>query len=101
MLFLAHPIIDITMEAARERRGWRQREAEQHLDLQLSGMSRLTGIDFSKFDLDQPLPADLTTNGHQSSLAKWIGKTPRSMPAELQPARAASTSPAPPTTSPA
>ena len=42
-------------------------------------MSRLTGIDFSKFDLDQPLPADLTTNGHQSALAKWIGKTPRSI----------------------
>jgi long-chain alkane monooxygenase len=41
-------------------------------------MSRLTGIDFSKFDLDAPLPP-LTTNGHQSSLAKWIGKTPRSI----------------------
>ena len=46
--------------------------------MQLSGMSRLTDIDFSKFDLDEPLP-ELTTNGHQSSLAKWIGKTPRSI----------------------
>ena len=54
-------------------------EAEKHLDLHLSGMSRLTGIDFSKFDLDEPLPTHLTTNGHQSSLAKWIGKTPRSI----------------------
>ena len=44
----------------------------------LSGMSRFTGIDFSKFDLDQPLP-ELSTNGHQSALAKWIGKTPRSI----------------------
>ncbi|MEA2813354.1 MAG: hypothetical protein QOI93_1051, partial [Rhodospirillaceae bacterium] len=43
------------------------------------GMSRLTGIDFSKFDLDRPLPSTLTTNGHQSALAKWIGKTPRSI----------------------
>ena len=42
-------------------------------------MSRLTGIDFAKYDLDQPLPSDLTTNGHQSALAKWIGKTPRSI----------------------
>ena len=57
-------------------------------------MSRLTGIDFSKFDLDEPLPTDLTTNGHQSSLAKWIGKTPRSIAAAATPARAASTSPA-------
>jgi len=79
VLFLAYPIIDGTMEAARERRRLEQEEFGRHLDLQLSGMSRLTNIDFSKFDLDEPLPASLTTNGHQSSLAKWIGKTPRSL----------------------
>jgi alkanesulfonate monooxygenase SsuD/methylene tetrahydromethanopterin reductase-like flavin-dependent oxidoreductase (luciferase family) len=67
------------MEAAHERRRLEQEEAGRHLDLQLSGMSRLTNIDFSKFDLDEPLPASLTTNGHQSTLAKWIGKTPRSL----------------------
>ena len=78
VLFLAHPIVDVTMEAARERARLEQAEAEKHIDLHLSGMSRLTGIDFSKFDLDTPLP-ELTTNGHQSSLAKWIGKTPRSI----------------------
>ena len=78
VLFLAQPIIDVSMEAARERVRMKEVESEQHIDLQLSGMSRLTGIDFSKFDLDAPLP-ELTTNGHQSSLAKWIGKTPRSI----------------------
>jgi long-chain alkane monooxygenase len=78
VLFLAQPIIDVSMEAARERLRMKEAEAEQHIDLHLSGMSRLTGIDFSKFDLDEPLP-ELTTNGHQSSLAKWIGKTPRSI----------------------
>jgi long-chain alkane monooxygenase len=79
VLFLAHPIIDVSMEGARERQRLEQVEAEKHLDLHLSGMSRLTGIDFAKYDLDQPLPSDLTTNGHQSALAKWIGKTPRSI----------------------
>ena len=78
VLFLAYPIVDTTMEAARERRLLERQAAEAHMDMQLSGMSRLTGIDFSKFDLDKPLP-ELTTNGHQSSLAKWIGKTPRSI----------------------
>ena len=78
VLFLAYPIVDTTMEAARERRQLERQAAEEHMDMQLSGMSRLTGIDFSKFDLDTPLP-ELTTNGHQSSLAKWIGKTPRSI----------------------
>ena len=78
VLFLAQPVIDISMEAARERVRMNEVEMDQHIDLHLSGMSRLTGIDFSKFDLDAPLP-ELTTNGHQSSLAKWIGKTPRSI----------------------
>ena len=78
----------------------RQEDADRHLDLQLSSMSRLTDIDFSQFDLDQPMP-ELTTNGHQSSLAKWIGKTPRSLAQRQSSQGRASTSPARPTTSPA
>jgi FMN-dependent oxidoreductase (nitrilotriacetate monooxygenase family) len=78
VLFLVYPIVDTSMEAARERNRLQVEESGRHLDMQLSGMSRLTGIDFSKFPLDEPLP-ELTTNGHQSSLAKWIGKTPRSL----------------------
>ncbi len=78
VLFLVYPLIDTTMAAARERRRLEVEESGRHLDLHLSGMSRLTNIDFSRFPLDEPLP-DLTTNGHQSSLAKWIGKTPRSL----------------------
>src|SRR6185503_16902628 len=79
VLFLAHPIVDLTMEAARERQRQEQAAAEEHIDMQLSSMSRLTGIDFAQFDLDAPLPETLTTNGHQSALAKWIGKTPRAV----------------------
>ncbi len=79
VLFLAYPIVDTTMEAARERRRLEQEDFGKHLDLQLSGMSRLTNIDFAQFDPDEPLPEHLRTNGHQSSLAKWIGKTPRSL----------------------
>ena len=78
VLFLAYPILDTTMEAARERRRLERAAAFEHMDMQLSGMSRITGIDFAKFDLDEPLP-ELSTNGHQSSLAKWIGRTPRSI----------------------
>jgi alkanesulfonate monooxygenase SsuD/methylene tetrahydromethanopterin reductase-like flavin-dependent oxidoreductase (luciferase family) len=78
VLFLTYPIVDSTMELARERRRLERIEAEKHVDVLLSCMSRFTGIDFSNFDLDQPLP-ELSTNGHQSALAKWIGKTPRSI----------------------
>jgi FMN-dependent oxidoreductase (nitrilotriacetate monooxygenase family) len=76
VLFLAYPLIDTTMEAAQERRRLIREDANRHLEAQLSTMSRLTNIDFSQFDRDEPLP-ELFTNGHQSSLAKWIGKTPR------------------------
>jgi FMN-dependent oxidoreductase (nitrilotriacetate monooxygenase family) len=79
VLFLAHPIIDSTMEAARERQRREAAAAEEHVEMVLSSMSRLTGIDFAQFDFDEPLPAHLTTNGHQSALAKWIGKTPRAL----------------------
>lgn len=79
VLFLAHPIIDVTMDAARERQRLEQAAALEHMDMQLSSMSRLTGIDFSKLPFDEPLPDTLTTNGHQSALAKWIGKTPRAI----------------------
>ena len=67
------------MEAARERQRREAAAAEEHVEMALSSMSRLTGIDFAQFDFDEPLPAHLTTNGHQSALAKWIGKTPRSL----------------------
>src|SRR5476651_1678915 len=79
LLFLCSPIVDTTMEAAIERRRLQQEDSLKYVDMQLSGMSRLTGIDFAKFDLDEPLPMTLTTNGHQSSLAKWLGKTPREL----------------------
>ncbi len=79
VLFLAHPIVDTTMAAAHERQRLEEVQAQKHIDMQLSSMSRLTGIDFARFDLDQPLPPELTTNGHQSALAKWIGKTPRAL----------------------
>jgi FMN-dependent oxidoreductase (nitrilotriacetate monooxygenase family) len=76
VLFLAYPLVDVTMEAAQDRRRLLREDANRHMEMQLSSMSRLTNIDFSRFDPDEPLPM-LHTNGHQSSLAKWIGKTPR------------------------
>ncbi|CAN5823689.1 NtaA/DmoA family FMN-dependent monooxygenase [soil metagenome] len=79
VLFLAQPVVDVTMEAAQDRRRLAKEDGLKHVDAQLATMSRLTGIDFSKFDLDQPIPPEVTTNGHQSTLAKWIGKTPRSL----------------------
>jgi FMN-dependent oxidoreductase (nitrilotriacetate monooxygenase family) len=82
ILFLAYPIVDTTNQAAHERRQLERAEAAQHIDMQLASMSRISGVDFSKYDLDEPLP-ELTTNGHQSSVARFTGRTPRSIALSL------------------
>ena len=49
----------------------------------------MTNIDFGKFDLDKPLPDDVTTNGHQQTLdqfrAKAGGRTLRETMASTTP----------------
>jgi FMN-dependent oxidoreductase (nitrilotriacetate monooxygenase family) len=78
VLFLAYPVVDVSMAAARERREMERQDCEQHLEMHLALMSTTGGIDLSQFDLDEPLPA-LTTNGHQSTVAKYAGKTTRGL----------------------
>jgi FMN-dependent oxidoreductase (nitrilotriacetate monooxygenase family) len=78
ILFLAYPIVDVSMEAARLRRDREVQDAEDNIEMNLAMMSRMSGIDFSAFALDEPLP-ELTTNGHQSSVAKYAGRTPRAI----------------------
>jgi FMN-dependent oxidoreductase (nitrilotriacetate monooxygenase family) len=78
ILFLAYPIVDTSEAAARERRELERLDSIEHLEMHLALMSTTGGIDFSEFDLDEPLPA-LTTNGHQSTVAKYAGKTMRSL----------------------
>ena len=36
----------------------------------------MTNIDFGNFDLDKPLPEDVTTNGHQQTLDEFRAKAP-------------------------
>jgi FMN-dependent oxidoreductase (nitrilotriacetate monooxygenase family) len=78
ILFLAYPIVDVSMAAARERREMERQDCEQHIEMHLALMSTTGGVDLSQFDLDEPLPA-LTTNGHQSTVAKYAGKTTRGL----------------------
>lgn len=81
VLFLVIPTLAETHEEAlakKERMISSQAFAEQTLGL----ISAITDIDFSKFDLDSPLP-HLTTNGEQGSLDKFqqwgSGKTLRQL----------------------
>ena len=76
VLFLIGPMLGDTRESAQDRRRERSEEAEREVEFGLAAMSRSSGIDFSKFDLDEPLPA-LKSNGHQSSTAQLEGKVLR------------------------
>jgi len=76
VLFLIAPIVDEYQDTANARKQARIDEANTHPDFYLANLSRLTGIDFSKYDLDEPLPA-LTTNGHQTVASGLSGRTLR------------------------
>jgi FMN-dependent oxidoreductase (nitrilotriacetate monooxygenase family) len=84
VLFLIDPLVDHTAEAAEERRRILERDVALHRDQHLASLSRLSGIDFAQFPLDEPLPK-LLSNGHQSMVDSFTGRTPRqlAMNAEL------------------
>jgi len=81
VLFLVSPILASTDDEAQERR---KVDANDPLFFEqaLAGISSVTDIDFSQFDLDEPLP-ELTTNGERGSLDKFAqwgsGKTLREL----------------------
>jgi FMN-dependent oxidoreductase (nitrilotriacetate monooxygenase family) len=88
VLFLAAPVLGETEEEAREKyeRGVSSKSFIEHT---LALFGSFTDIDFSQYDLDQPLPGKLTTNGEQGSLDAFqqfgSGKTLRQLTVENGP----------------
>jgi FMN-dependent oxidoreductase (nitrilotriacetate monooxygenase family) len=69
--FVIYPIIAATDEEAQAKNeAWYARE-EHNFEVQLAHFAATMEIDFSRFDLDAPIPEDLSTNGHQSQLENW------------------------------
>jgi FMN-dependent oxidoreductase (nitrilotriacetate monooxygenase family) len=73
LLFLVAPILGETEDEAQRRAQQRLARASQNLDIRLAQLGWSTNIDFSTFDLDAPV-GELTTNGHQQSLAQFLRK---------------------------
>jgi long-chain alkane monooxygenase len=69
VLFLVYPTLGETDEEAQGRHR-RMVNAPGFVEAALAAVGTVTDIDFSQFDLDQPLP-HLTTNGEQGSLDKF------------------------------
>jgi FMN-dependent oxidoreductase (nitrilotriacetate monooxygenase family) len=76
VLFLIAPIVDEFHDSAVLRREAQKADAAEFIEWHLASSSRLTGIDFSKFDLDEPLP-ELDSNGHRTLAAAYAGRTLR------------------------
>jgi len=73
ILFMAYPILADTDAKAQELADHRRVAAANNIDMRLAQLGWTTNIDFSGFDLDAPL-GELSTNGHQSSLANFLRK---------------------------
>ncbi|MET1043283.1 MAG: NtaA/DmoA family FMN-dependent monooxygenase [Microbacteriaceae bacterium] len=82
VLFLVEPVLGDTNEEAQAKKDRMDAAFLARPEAALSGLSYISGLDFSTFDLDAPLP-DLTGrhNGHQSVVENFVraaeGKTLR------------------------
>lgn len=75
ILFMAYPILASTAAEARERADNRRIATANNMDARLAQLGWSTNIDYSVFDLDAPVAElELSTNGHQSSLAGFLRK---------------------------
>lgn len=82
VMFLISPTLGDTEEHARQRADARINDPE-FIERTLVGISDVTDIDFSQFDLDKPLPSDLSTHGETGTLRAMLkggeGKTLREL----------------------
>jgi FMN-dependent oxidoreductase (nitrilotriacetate monooxygenase family) len=82
VLYLVAPVLGETEQAARDKLA-RMRSGPLFIEYSLALMSAITDIDFSKYELDKPLPGRLVTNGEQGSLDAFqqfgSGKTLREL----------------------
>jgi alkanesulfonate monooxygenase SsuD/methylene tetrahydromethanopterin reductase-like flavin-dependent oxidoreductase (luciferase family) len=74
VLFLVAPIIGETEAEAQEKKLHRAARAAATIPERLAHLGKVTNIDFGRFDIDKPLPDDVTTNGHQQTLDEFRRK---------------------------
>ncbi|MBM9469455.1 NtaA/DmoA family FMN-dependent monooxygenase [Nakamurella leprariae] len=68
VLFLVDPVMADTDAEAHDKRDRIRAAHEQNLEGTLAAMSYFTSMDFSKFDLDGPMPDLSGNNGHVSTM---------------------------------
>jgi FMN-dependent oxidoreductase (nitrilotriacetate monooxygenase family) len=73
ILFMVYPILGSSDAEAQDRAAQRGISAAENIDERLAQLGWVTNIDFSGHDLDAPV-GELSTNGHQSTLAGFLRK---------------------------
>jgi alkanesulfonate monooxygenase SsuD/methylene tetrahydromethanopterin reductase-like flavin-dependent oxidoreductase (luciferase family) len=78
VLFLISPVLGDTEEEAQEKQRAINAQTEASLERSLFAMSYFSGMDLSKFDVDEPLPPDFAAriNGHQSTMSDYMSAGP-------------------------
>jgi FMN-dependent oxidoreductase (nitrilotriacetate monooxygenase family) len=71
VLFATSVVLGDTMEEARDKRARMTAALADSMETRLAGMSYLSMIDFSKYDLDAPLPK-LQTNASRASFEAYL-----------------------------
>jgi FMN-dependent oxidoreductase (nitrilotriacetate monooxygenase family) len=74
VLFLVAPIIGETEADAQDKKRERAARAAATVPERLAHLGKVTNIDFGRFNIDKPLPDDVTTNGHQQTLEEFRRK---------------------------
>jgi len=74
VLFLVAPILGDSEADAQEKKQQRAARAAATIPERLAHLGKITNIDFGRFDIDRPLPDDVTTNGHQQTLEEFRRK---------------------------
>ncbi|MBH0121008.1 MULTISPECIES: NtaA/DmoA family FMN-dependent monooxygenase [Rhodococcus] len=68
---VVYPIVGETEQEAKEKNAAWYARKEHNFEVQMAHFAATMEIDFSQFDPDQPIPDDVSTNGHQSQLEVW------------------------------
>jgi FMN-dependent oxidoreductase (nitrilotriacetate monooxygenase family) len=71
VFFVISPVIGRTEEEAEAKRAKFVADKQRNFEAQMVHFAAIMELDFSVLDPDQPIPDDLTTNGHQGTLAGW------------------------------
>jgi alkanesulfonate monooxygenase SsuD/methylene tetrahydromethanopterin reductase-like flavin-dependent oxidoreductase (luciferase family) len=76
VLYLVDPVMADTEAEARAKHDRKKAAQAANIDAALAGMSYFTSMDFSKFDLDGPMPDLSKNNGHQSTMQDYAKSGP-------------------------